>query len=751
MRFDLRKRKRVTFPSLGDKNNLVSVMTALAGAFLVLLVLGSVLALGLFTYYAKDLPSPNRLVTREVELSTKIFDRNGQLLFDVYRNVDRTLVKLSDMPDYLIKATLATEDAEFFLHHGFDLQGMLRAVKNIVLFRRLEGGSTITQQLVKNALLTNQRSLSRKLKELVLALQIEKKFSKQDILQIYLNEVPYGGPAWGIGAAAQYYFAKNPKDLTLAEAAFLAGLPQSPSVYSPYGPKPENAKARQSYVLHLMNTKGWVNQYGTREFLSRSEVEKAKVEPLNFVKPEARGIKAPHFVMYVKKLLEEKYGTNLVESGGLQVTTTLDLSFQEQLEKIVSEEIEKAKALKVGNGALVAIDPNNGQIISLVGSKDYFDTENDGNFDVAADGLRQPGSSIKPITYVTAFEKGYTAATMIVDTPVTFPGGPEGEYKPVNYDGRYRGPLSLRTALGSSINIVAVKLLKIVGIESVLDTASRLGITTLNDPRRYSLSLTLGGGEVTLLEMTGAYATFATGGIKQEITPILEVKDSQERVLEKYRERPGTRIISEGSTYILSHILSDDGARSLVFGPNSLLNIPNVAVKTGTTNDKKDNWAIGYSTGMVVGVWVGNNDNTPMDPRLASGITGASPIWRRAMLEALKTKPAKVFNRPGNIDELPVDSLSGMLPTEGFPARLEVFVRGTEPRASSDIYTMVKVCKIDGKIANQTCEDQGQVEEKRFIKLHDPNYEWQDTIDKWVEENYKDRPEFNPPKEQSTS
>ena len=743
-------KKKLNYVKPKKKRSLVFILTALSSFVLILLVSGSFIALIAFAYYSKDLPSPNKLVNREVELSTKIYDRNGDLLFDVYRDVDRTLEKITDMPDYLINATLATEDSEFFLHRGFDVQGILRAVKNTLLFRSVQGGSTITQQLVKNALLSNERSISRKLKELVLALQIEKKFTKREILQIYLNEVPYGGPAWGIGAASGYYFGKKPKDLTLGESAFLAGLPQSPTTYSPYGSKPENAKARQSYVLHLMSTKGWVNQYGVREYLSKSEVEKAKAEPLNYVKPGAHGIKAPHFVMYVRNLLEQKYGVNLVESGGLSVTTSLDLDLQEKMESIVAEEVDKAKLLKVGNGALIVIDPTNGQILSMVGSKDYFDTDNDGNFNVAADGLRQPGSSIKPITYMTAFEKGYTASTMFVDAPVSFPGGPDGDYKPVNYDGRHRGPMSLRTALGSSINIVAVKLLKIVGVENVIATAQKLGITTLNDPRRYGLSLTLGGGEVTLLELTGAYTAFATGGIKHDISPILEVKDAHGKTLESVRNTEGVRVLSESSAYIINNILSDDTARSLVFGPNSLLNIPNVAVKTGTTDNKKDNWTIGYSTDVTIGVWVGNNDNKEMDAKLASGITGAAPIWRRAMLEVLKTKKAGAFKKPDSIVEVPVDILSGMLPAEGFPARVDLFVKGTEPRTASDIYQTVKVCRIDGKIASQGCIDQGQAEDRRFIKLHDPNYEWQDTIDKWVEENTKDKPEYNPPKEQST-
>lgn len=753
-----RKAKTIDNRGLGSLNpgqggpRVVHVAISLASFFLFSLVAGLVLFFGVSAFYSRKLPSPNKLVNRDVELSTKIYDREEKLLFDVYKNVDRSLVKIEDIPPDLINATLAAEDSEFFLHRGFDARSILRAIRNTVLSRYLQGGSTITQQLVKNALLTNERSFSRKLKEFILAIQIEKKFTKKEILQIYFNEIPYGGPSWGIGAAAQTYFGKQVKDLTLAESAFLAGLPQSPSVYSPYGEHPEKGLAREKYVLRLMSTKGWINADGSREYLSNERAEKAKEEAFNFVKSGQNVIKAPHFVMYVKRLLEERYGESTIESGGLQVKTTLDLDLQEKLQKIVAEEVDKAKGLKVGNGALVAIDPKTGQILALVGSKDYFDLENEGNFNVTIDGPgRQPGSSIKPITYVTALEKGFTASTLIMDVPMTFPGGDKEEYKPVNYDGKFRGPLSLRSALANSINIPAVKILAILGVETVIDTARKLGITSLTDASRYGLSLTLGGGEVHLLELTGAFSVFAAGGIKKDLTPILEVHDSHGNLLESYQPSGGLRVLSEDSVYILNNILSDDSARALVFGTNSLLKIPNynVAVKTGTTDDKRDNYAIGYAASIVVGAWVGNNDNSPMDPRLASGITGATPIWHRSIVEFLKGKKDEPFKRSENIVEVPVDVLTGFLPAEGFPARIETFVKGTEPKTVSDMYLTLKVCNIDGKIASQGCIDQGQSEEKKFIKPHDPNYQWQDFNDKWIEENYKDKPEFNPPKETS--
>lgn len=735
----------------------LTLLHALSTVLFVLFVGGALLGFLVFTAYSKDLPSPTRLVDRDIPLSTKILDRNGELLYDIYGEQNRTLVKLEDLPPYLINATLATEDADFYTHRGFDVMGMVRSLYYIVVRRSLQSGSTITQQLVKNALLSPEQTLTRKIKELVLSLQIERRYSKDEILQMYLNEVSYGGQANGVEAAAQMYFGKSARDLALNEAALLAGLPQKPSIYSPFGPYPENARQRQSYVLHLMADKGWVGKDGQRHFISKKEAEEAKKNELKYAPPGGR-LKAPHFVMYVKRLLEERYGDKMVEEGGLRVTTTLDLAMQDEAEKIVAEEVEKAKSLKVGNGALVALDPRSGEVLAMVGSRDYFDIENQGNFNVAVDGLRQPGSAIKPITYATAFKKGYTPSTMIMDVPTTFPGGLDNpDYKPENYDGKFRGPLQLRYALGNSINMVAVKLLKMVGVLATLQTAHEMGITTLNDPDRYGLSLTLGGGEIKLLDLVSAYGVFANSGVHHDVVPILEVQDSRGRVLEKFSEDQNVAapVLTPDQAYLVSDILSDNNARALAFGTYSPLLISGhtTAVKTGTTDDKKDNWTIGYTPSLVVGVWVGNNDNTAMDPNLASGVTGAAPIWHRAMATFLKDKPDESFVRPEGIVDADIDALTGYLPFETAKVRREIFIRGTVPTAHSDMYQRIKICKADGKIAAKPCEEANNYDEKIYIRLKDALPEWQEFADKWLAEN-KDKlepehPEWYPPQEQS--
>lgn len=752
-----KNRRGGAYVSFREKRGALIVATGLASFVLFLMVSGSLLTLLVFAVFSRDLPSPEKLTSRKVDVSTRILDRKGQVLYEVYKDVNRSLVRLDEVPSPVVAATLATEDADFYLHQGFDPLAIFRALKNIVFFRNIQGGSTITQQLVKTALLSRQRSLVRKIKELVLSIQIERLYNKDQILQIYFNEVPYGGTAWGISAAAELYFGKKVSDLSLPEAALLAGLPQSPSAYSPFGKEPQKARERQRYVLYLMESRGWVGKDGKRNFLSHAEAEKARKTPLEYIKP-GKGINAPHFAFYVKRLLEDKYGADLVATGGLQVTTTLDLDFQNKAQAIVHDEVEKVKALKVGNGALTALDPGSGEILAMVGSKDYFDESNDGNFNVAVDGLRQPGSSIKPLTYATAFSRGLTPATLVLDVPTTFPGGEAGKpYQPVNYDGRFRGPLSLRDALGNSINVAAVKILRIVGVASVIDKAKALGITTLQDPRRYGLSLTLGGGEVPLLQMTAAFAAFANGGTKVAPVAILEVKDSKGNILESYHPQVGSRVWSPEVSYLISDILADDNARAQVFGHNSLLNIPkfNVAVKTGTSNDKRDNWTIGYTPFIVLGVWVGNNDNTPMDAKLASGITGAAPVWNKAMREFLKDKKNTPFEKPEQVVEMEVDGLAGGLPFEGRPTKSEIFVAGTQPQTISDVYQKIKVCRADGKIVNQACLDRGDYDEKLFIKFHDPAYndEFQPDIDKFLNETegYKDHPEYHPPTETSTS
>ena len=736
----LRKRRRqIKYMSTYRKP--IFWATVLAGVVLFFLISGLLFGGLAVAFYSRNLPSPTSLIARDVELSTKIYDRNGELLYDVHGEKDRVLVKLEDVPLYLRQATIAMEDKNFYRHKGFDIQGIIRSIKFIITGKGLAGGSTLTQQLIKNALLTPERTLTRKIKEFILALQIERRYSKDEILQMYLNEVPYGGQAWGIEAAAQMYFGKKTKDLTLAEAALLAGLPAAPTRYSPYN-DPEAAKWRQEQVLRRMVEDGYISQ---------EEAEQAKAEELKF-RPLGANIRAAHFVMYVRQLLAERYGTKMVEEGGLKVITTLDIKMQEQAEHIVYEEVNKAKNLLVGNGALIAMDPKTGQILAMVGSKDYFDASTDGNVNVVLR-ERQPGSSIKPVTYVTAFKQGYTPASVVMDVKTEFPGG-EGQppYVPENYDGKFRGPIQFRYALGNSINVAAVKVLKLVGIPAMLDTAHAMGITTLNEPERYGLSLTLGGGEVKLLDMAVVYSTFATGGVRHDPVAILKVEDKDGHILEEWKETPGQRVLSPEHAYLISDILSDNNARLEAFGEWSPLRIPGyqVAVKTGTTDDKRDNWTIGYTPNLTVGVWVGNNDNTPMHPRLASGITGAAPIWSRAMKTFLPQRPKEDFVRPEGIVTATVDKLSGKLPGEGTEeTREEIFVKGTVPTEKDDMHQVLEICTVDGKLATDACRHAGKVEKKSFIVLKAQLPEWQEFVDKWVEEVHKDDPKYHPPTEKS--
>ncbi|MDP2632451.1 MAG: PBP1A family penicillin-binding protein, partial [Candidatus Curtissbacteria bacterium] len=565
-------------------------------------------------YMTRDLPSPKALEDRQVPQTTKIYDRGGKLLFNVYTDENRTLVPLSEIPDNLKHATIAIEDKDFYKHKGFDIYGIVRAAKVNVLGGSLQGGSTITQQLVKSAFLTPDRTVTRKVKELYLAFRVEMAFSKDRILEMYLNQVPYGGTAWGVSAAAEQYFGKSVKDLTLAEAALLAGLPQAPSYYSPFGQDPQRAKDRQKTVLARM-----VDSH----YITRDQAEQAAAEDIKF-QASIVDIRAAHFVMYVREYLAEKYGESIAAQGGLKVTTTLDLDIQEDAQKIVADNIAKLKPLNVGNGAAVVTKPKTGEILAMVGSKDFFDVEGDGNVNVTI-ALRQPGSSIKPINYATALEhKLITAATVIMDAPTTFSGGPK-PYRPVNYDGRFHGPVQVRYALGNSFNIPAVKVLALNGVVEMIKMAREMGITSFQDESRYGLSLTLGGGEVKMTEMAIAFGVFANEGVRIDLTPVLKVEDSKGRVLEEFKQKTGKRVLTPETSFLISSILSDNSARTAAFGPSSQLVIrgKNVAVKTGTTDDKRDNWTIGYTPTYLVASWVGNNDNKPMNQNLASGVTGA--------------------------------------------------------------------------------------------------------------------------------
>ncbi len=631
-----------------------------------------ILLLYLYTSFifstAYQLPSPKKLTSTDKALTTEFFDRNGKLLYRLYEGRNRTLVSLNELPSYVAKATIAAEDKNFYSHPGIDFLPIIRAtffnLKNHPRADQLEGASTITQQLIKNTLLTSEKTYTRKLKEIILALWTERLYSKNDILQMYLNEAPYGGPAWGIEAASQTYFGISAKQLTLAQASFLAGLPASPTQFSPYGTNPELGKQRQKQVLDRMVE---------NKFLTEAQEAEALAVDLH-LQPQINNIKAPHFVMYVKDFLSQKYGQRMISQGGLKITTTLDLGLQEQVEKALSGELETLSALNVKNGAAMVVDGKTGQILSMAGSKDYHEP-NFGSFNVTT-ALRQPGSSIKVVTYATAFKQGFFPGTTILDAPVSFNDG-VNSYSPVNYDGRFHGPVSIRTALGSSYNIPAVKMLATVGVENMIQTAKDLGITTFDDPKRYGLSLTLGGGEVRMIDMMTVYASLSQMGKRQETTPILKVTDSDGNVLEEYQNQ-GVQILAPEVAYLVTDILSDNQARTPAFGPNSALYLPGhtVAVKTGTSDNKRDNWTFGFTPEFVVGVWVGNNDNSPMDPRLTSGITGAAPIWNKIMRGILEGKPNLAFARPEGVVDSIVDgrhdlAIAGKVPKSLVRARRE--------------------------------------------------------------------------------
>lgn len=616
----------------------------------------------LVTRLATELPSPTQLTTTERPLTTQIYDRNNNLLYQFYEGRNRKLIQLSQLPPHLINATVAIEDKHFFTHPGIDPSGILRALKNNLALQGetlqgLQGGSTITQQLIKNTLLSPDQTWERKIKEVALAFWAERIYSKNQILQMYFNEAPYGGPAWGIEAAAEMYFGKQAQDLDLAESAYLAGLPVAPTDYSPYGIHPEMGKKRQSEVLQRMVDDGYIN---------KQQADEAFAENISF-RPPIQDIKAPHFVMYIRSLLVSKYGERVVSQGGLKVITSLDLNVQEMAESVVAEQIAKLTNLKVGNGAAMVTDSRNGQILAMVGSKDYYNPLN-GNYNVTL-ALRQPGSSIKPITYATAFKQGFTPGNIVLDTPTTFTNPWGQAYSPVNYDSRFHGPVTIRTALGSSYNIPAVKTLAMVGVPAMMETAKEMGITTFDKPENYGLSLTLGAGAVRLIDMMTVYGAFASGGVRYDPNPIISITDAYGNVLENHQEIEGTKVLTEEVVYLITNILSDNKARTPAFGPNSQLAISNysIAVKTGTSDDKRDNWVFGYTPQYVVGVWVGNNDYSPMDQKLASGITGATPIWHDIMTALLKNKPDISFKRPPGITEAIVDghkdlTIAGQIP-----------------------------------------------------------------------------------------
>lgn len=691
----------------------------LIGLFLLAIISGGVI----FIYYAKDLPDPQKINERQIVESTKIFDRTGRvLLYDIHGEEKRTVVPVDQISPYTKQATVAIEDANFYNHFGLDFRGIIRAAVYNLLGRHItQGGSTITQQFVKKALLSDERTWSRKIKEAVLALELERRYSKNEILGFYLNQIPYGSNAYGIEAAAQTFFGKSAKDLDLAESALLAALPQAPSRLSPYGSHPEELKARQEYILDHMVQLHYVNG---------QEANNAKRESLKFAS-QPHSIKAPHFVMYVKEYLEDKYGEDYIEKAGLKVYTTLDWDLQQLAEQIIYDGVKNnQKKYDANNAALAAIDPKTGQILVMVGSYNYFATSSrplgcdpgkncqfEPNVNVTIRD-RQPGSSFKPFAYVTAFEKGYTTDTVLFDLKTEFnpncPSSADQEkdqyglecYHPADYDEKFRGPVTVRRALSQSLNIPSVQMLYLAGVEDTIKTAKEMGITSLNEPY-YGLSLVLGGGEIKLLDEVAAYGVFAAEGIKNEKTPILKIEDSKGNAVEEFSSQP-KKVIEPQYARMISDILSDNDARSPIFGATSPLYFPErpVAAKTGTTQKYRDAWTLGYTPSLVAGIWVGNNDGSPM-AKAGAGISAAGPLWHAFLKEVYEMKTS-------NCDPA---SFCLSPEIEQFAKPEPILTNKAMLNGSFISQAVIKIDKISGQIATeQTPPD--LIEEKTFNQVH---------------------------------
>lgn len=672
---------------------------------------------------SRNLPNPNQLMTREVAQSTKIYDRAGEnILYEISGNERRTLVALKDIPDYVKQATVAIEDKNFYKHGAFSVWSMVRTAITNVIFGRSAGGSTLTQQFIKNAVLTNEKTITRKVKELVLSYRLEKKFSKDEILQMYLNEIPYGSNAYGVEAASQKYFGKNVKDVSLSEAAILAAIVQVPSRYSPYGPNKDLLLGRKDYVLGLMAEQGYI---------SEAERDAAKTQEIKFKGPETN-ITAPHFVMYIKDILADKYGEKMVEQEGLKIYTTLDLYKQQAAEEAIANRTKDySEKYGASNAALVAIDPKTGQILAMVGSRDYFDDSIDGQVNVATR-PRQPGSSMKPLVYAALFERGYTPDTILYDVVTNFSTNPSQPYEPHNYSGQELGPVSIRKALAGSLNIPAVKAIYLADINNVIDLAENLGYSTLYPRSRFGLSLVLGGGEVKLLEHVNAYSAFARDGQISPIVSILKVEDKNGKILEEYRPSE-KKALNSKVVRMINSILSDNDARTYVFGAKNFLTLGDrpVAAKTGTTNDFHDAWTIGYTPSLVAGVWVGNSDNKAMKGK-ADGSVLAAPIWHDFMAKVLGDTPAETFKAPDDYKTgKPI--LDGVIPTEitpvdittGLPASsstpLELIGQRTGPAYHSILYYVDRDDPL-GQVPTDPAQD--------------PQFNlWENAIKKWAEKN----------------
>lgn len=722
-------------------------LAGLVGAF-------ALTAASVFAYYVRFLPNPHQIQERQVTQSTQLLDRTGLALYSFHGDINRTVVTGSQISPYVKQATISVEDAQFYTHHGFSTRGTLRALLGHVPFIKrffpsnelAGGGSTITQQYVKNALLTRDQSLSRKLKELILSIEVERTYSKDDILTGYLNQIPYGSSNYGIEAASRAYFSKDAKDLTLSEAATLASIPQAPTYYSPYGDNLADLFGRKNYVLDRMVSTG---------FISKSQAEQAKLAAPTLINPSfssSTDIPAPHFVFYVKQKLIEFIGGDpqvaeqLVDQGGYKVTTSLDMNAQALAQKAISDLGPATLArYHASNACLVSVDPKSGEILAMVGSID-FNHSKSGQTNFCAANL-QPGSTFKPFIYATSFSPGhtYSPGSSTFDLLTNF-GTDATPYAPKDYNGgcEYCGPATNRQALAGSLNIPAVKNFALAGVKESIATAKSLGISTLNrDPSEYGLSLVLGSGEVQPVEMANAYAGFANGGQHFALRPILKIEQSGKVIKDFQADSKPTKALEPEVAYEVSSILSDNGARAKIFGSKSALTLgPDrpVAAKSGTTENNRDAWTVGFTPSIVTVVWVGNNEPNKTMVSGADGSYVAAPIWNRFMHDYLTGKPIEKFNRPSTVTDVTIDRLSNKLPTDQTPNDskvTDIFAPWQIPKNSDDVHIKVKIDRSSGKLAT-SLTPADQIDERTYFNVHSEmpsSPDWEGPVQAWAQAN----------------
>lgn len=699
-------------------------------------LLGFLLFIGiLFAWFAKDLPTSDKIANIQIAQSTKIYDRTGQTLLYETGDEKRTIITDDQISQYVKDATVSVEDPNFYSNFGIEPKAILSAIGSRLLGKTntLRGGSTITQQYVKNSFLTSDRSLSRKIKEAILSIEIEFMYNKEEILTMYLNEIPYGNATGGIEAAAQLYYGVSAKNVTLAQAATLAAIPQAPTYYSLYGSHTDALVARRNYVLEQMVKYGKITQ---------EQADAAKNEDTTtvgtIVKEKHDSILAPHFALYVLQQAADKYGEDAV-SKGLTITSTLDWNKQQAAVKAVDNGATKLTKYNASNAALIAVDPKTGQILSMVGSKNYFDTTIDGNVNIT-DSERQPGSSFKPIVYATALKQvDFSPSKILFDLETNFGGTPS--YTPQNYNGKFNGPVTARQALSNSLNIPAVKTLALAGIDNVISTASDLGITSLTNRSSYGLSLALGVAEISPIQMASAFGVFANSGTRNETTSFLKVTDASGEVLYDYdKDHPtATQVLDPQIAYEIANILSDNNSRALVFGTRTQLYFADrtVAVKTGTTSNFKDAWAIGFTPSIAVAVWTGNSDNTAMKTG-ADGSVLAAPIFHQYIVNALADTANESFTQPSGIQAVTVEKYSNKLPTQySSETTTDIFASWQVPTNQDDLHKAVKVCKGTDLLAPDNAPD-SMVEEKVYVDLHSEkpsNSNWENPVRAWASEH----------------